>query len=96
MEGTEKNIIHIIDATIEIQSYNTYKSDTYPQKLSWASWILYTVFCNHGAVAQHDNFTQNWVFLDLVVHSQALRSVKNKVLIVCPSSRIITNTQENF
>lgn len=76
--------------------YYTYKSDTYPQKLRWASWILYTVFSNQGAVAQHDNFTQNWVFLDLVVHSQALRSVKNKVLIVCPSSRIITNTQENF
>lgn len=61
-------------------------SNTYPHKLSWACWVLCTVFCNQGAVAQHGNLTQNWIFLDLVVHCQALRSGDNKEVIVGPRS----------
>lgn len=67
--------------------------DTYPHKLSWTRWVLCAVFCNQGAVAQHDNLTQNWVFSDLLIHSQALKGGENKELILCPRSHIVTNTK---
>ena len=32
----------------------------YLNKVSRAGWILNTEFGNHGTIAQHGNFTQNW------------------------------------
>lgn len=69
------------------------KYNTYPNKLSWARWVLCTVFSNKGAVSKHGNLTQDWVFFDLSVHSQALNSGVNKEVIIRPSTHITTNTK---
>lgn len=92
----KKKFSHILNVTTKFLVIYTYKIGTYFHQLSWASWVLGTVFCNQGAITQHDNFPQNWVFLDLLVHSQALGSSNNKRCNPVAHSCIIANTQENL
>ena len=51
----------------------------YLHQVSWADWRCNAVFVNHGAEAQHNNFTKNRIGLDLVVGDHGLWSDQNNV-----------------
>lgn len=54
--------------------------DTYFHEFSRTRWVLHTVFSHQCTVAQHDHLAKNWVFLDLIVHKQALQKMGKKLL----------------